>query len=149
MNDWQRDIHEGVRRENWSLAGPGRIVKVLPFGSTASALGGYITVGSSLLGKTSQQIEQALGLKKEYLAHGARIYRFARLPQAHEYEYELTAKYPAGLAFNPAHGDPAYLPGSPQIHQWRIKNHILIPVDPVHFLDLPPGMKFPYYWLWK
>lgn len=149
MSDWQRDVHEGVRRESWSLAGPKRIVKVLPLGSAACALGGYITVGSSLLGKTPQQIERALGLKNQYLALGARIYRFARLPLIQEYEYELTANYPGGLAFNPAHGNPAYPPGSPHIHQWRIKDHVLIPVDPAHFLDLAPGAKFPYDWLWN
>src|SRR5271169_4555290 len=76
MTDWQRDIHEGLRRENWSLAGPNRIVKVLPFGSVAAALGGYITVGTSLLGKTPLEIEGALGLPHRYLVNGARIYRF-------------------------------------------------------------------------
>jgi len=30
ITDWQRDIHEGLRRENWSLTGPTRIVKVDP-----------------------------------------------------------------------------------------------------------------------
>jgi hypothetical protein len=30
MQDWQQEIYAGVRRENWSLKGPNRIVKVLP-----------------------------------------------------------------------------------------------------------------------
>jgi len=149
MMDWQRDMHEGVRRENWSLAGPNRIVKVLPLGSVATALGGYITVGTSLLGKTPQEIERALGLKDRYLVTGARIYRFVRLPQAFEYEYELTAKYPGGLAFNPAHGDEAYRPGNPSLHQWRIKDGVRIPVDPVNYLDLAPNVRFSYDWLLK
>jgi hypothetical protein len=147
VNDWQRDIREGVRRENWSLNGPNRIVKVLPFGGAATALGGYITVGRFLLGKTPQQIEQALGLQHGYLAGGARIYRFSRLPLASECEYELTAQYPGGLAYNPAHSSPAYPPGSFSVHQWRIKDGIQIPVDSRHFLDLAPGTVFPYDWL--
>jgi hypothetical protein len=147
MNEWQRDIHEGLRRENWSLHGPNQIVKVLPYGSAAIALGGYITVGTSLLGKTPQQIEQALGLKALYLASGARVYRFTRLPLIHEYEYELTALHPGGLAFNPAHSDPRYPPGNPTVQQWRIKENVLIPVDSGAFLDLSPGQRFPYEWL--
>jgi hypothetical protein len=68
MNDWQREIHEGTRRENWTLRGPNRVVKVVPLGgSPQNALGGFITVGSALLGKTPSQIEQALGLKRNYL----------------------------------------------------------------------------------
>ena len=30
LEDWQRDVHDSLRRENWSLSGPNRIVKVLP-----------------------------------------------------------------------------------------------------------------------
>jgi hypothetical protein len=29
-NDWQREVREAVRRENWSLTGPNCIVKVVP-----------------------------------------------------------------------------------------------------------------------
>jgi hypothetical protein len=147
MNDWQRDIYEGLRREDWSLSGPKRIVKVLPYGSPATSLGGYITIGLSLLGKTPPQIETAFGLKRGYLHTGARIYRFIRLPIAHEYEYELTALYPGGLAFNPAFSNPDYPPGSPTVQQWRIKDGITIPVDPHNFLDLNPSLRFPYDWL--
>ena len=147
MNEWQRDMHEGVRREAWSLTGPNRVVKVVPnTGGAASHLGGYITVGKFLLGKTPQQIENALGLPRGFLSAGARIYKFARLPQVSEYEYELTAQYPDGLAFNPAFSNPAYPPGSRTIHQWRIKPGIHIPVLPA-FLDLKPGQQFPYEWL--
>jgi hypothetical protein len=147
MNDWQRDIYEGLRKENWSLRGTKRIVKVVPYGTPATALGGYITVGLSLVGKTPPEIEQALGLTSGYLVGGARIYRFTRLPLSHEYEYELTAFYPGGLAFNPAHSHPAYPPGSPVIHQWRIRDGIRIPVDVRNFLDLLPSQRFPYDWL--
>jgi hypothetical protein len=139
--------NEGLRKENWSLRGPNQILKVLPYGSAATALSGYITVGMSLLGKTPQQIEQALGLKARYLANGAKVYRFTRLPMVHEYEYELTAFHPGGLAFNPAHSDPRYPPGSSKVQQWRIKDNVLIPVDSKNFLDLKFGQRFPYGWL--
>jgi len=110
VQDWQHEVRDGLRRENWSLKGPNRIVKVLPLSAgTPSGLGGYITTGSSLLGKTPEQIQHALGLKARYLANGAAIYRFTRLPLTHEYEYELTAYYPDGLAFNPAHGESLIL----------------------------------------
>jgi hypothetical protein len=148
VQDWQREVRDGLRRENWSLKGPNRIVKVLPLSAgTPSGLGGYITTGSSLLGKTPEQIQHALGLKARYLANGATIYRFTRLPLTHEYEYELTAYYPDGLAFNPAHGDESYPPGSRKIHQWRIKDGVRIPVDSNNVLELHSGEKFPYDWL--
>jgi hypothetical protein len=148
MNDWQRDVHEAVRREMWCLRGPNQIVKVLPAGGTAaSTLGGYITLGKFLLNKTPAQIETALGLPPSYLARGARIYHFKRLPQVSEYEYELTAEFPAGLAYNPAYSDPSYPPGSRTIHQWKIKSGVQIPVDSTNFLDLKPGHVFPYAWL--
>jgi hypothetical protein len=148
MNDWQREAREAVRREMWSLSGPNQIVKVLASGGTvASTLEGYITIGRFLLNKTPAQIELALGLPPRYLAMGARIYRFIRLPQSSEYEYELTAEFPGGLAYNPASSNPSYPPGSRTIHQWRIRPGIRIPVDSTDFLDLKPGQVFPYAWL--
>lgn len=148
MNDWQQEAQEVVRREIWSLRGPNQIVKVLPAGGTAaSTLGGYITLGRFLLNKTPVQIGTALGLPPGYLAWGARIYRFTRLPQASEYEYELTAEFPDGLAYNPAYNNPSYPPGSRTIHQWRIKPGVQIPVDSTSFLDLKPWQVFPYAWL--
>ena len=129
MDDWKRDMFEGTRRENWSLRGPNSIVKVMPLGVTPSgSIDGYITVGRSLVGKTPLEIEQALGLKANDLANGARIFRFTRLPMAHEYEYELTTLYPGGLAFNPAHSNLKYPPGSAKIHQWRILRDTPIPI---------------------
>jgi hypothetical protein len=148
MQDWKRDIHEGLRKENWSLTGPNRIVKVLPGGGTpAAALGGYITLGRFLLGKTPHQIENSLGLPFGYLKMGARIYSFARLPMACEYEYELTALHPGGLVFNPAHSDPNYLPGDRATHQWRIKPGVQIPVNQKNFLELSPTQRLSYDWL--
>ena len=148
ITDWQREAHEAKRREVWSLRGPNQIVKVLPAGGApASALGGYITIGRFLLNKTPTQIEIALGLQHGYLAKGARIYRFARLPELSEYEYELTAEFPGGLAYVPAHSNPSYPPGTSKIPQWRIKPGAHIPVDSRNFLDLKPGQVFPYPWL--
>lgn len=148
MKDWQREAHEAVRREMWTLRGPNQIVKVLPGGgSTVSTLGGYITLGKFLLNKTPAQIQTALGLPPFYLVGGARIYRFTRLPQASEYEYELTAEFPDGLAYNPAYSNPSYPSGSRTIHQWRIKPGVQIPVDSKNFLDLKPAQIFPYAWL--
>jgi hypothetical protein len=148
VNDWQEEAQEAVRREGWTLRGPNQIVKVLPAGgTTASMLGGYITLGRFLLNKTPAQIQTALGLPPFYLDKGARVYRFTRLPQTSEYEYELTAEFPGGLAFNPALSDPAYPSGSRTIHQWRIKPGVQIPVDSKDVLDLKPGQIFPYSWL--
>jgi len=146
--EWQRDIDDGIRKENWSLTGPNRIVKVVPLTmGPATSLGGYITVGRFLINKTPREIERDLGLNQNFLLSGARIYRFTRLPMTHEYDYELTALHPGGLAFNPAHSDPSYPPGSPVIHQWRIKPGVMIPVDGNRVLDLRPQDRFPYDWL--
>ncbi len=150
MNDWQREVHEATRREVWSIRGPNQIVKVLPAGGTAAlTLGGYITLGRFLLNKTPAQIGTALGLPRDYLTSGARIYHFIRLPESSEYEYELTADFPDGLAYNPAYSNPSYPAGSRTIHQWRIKSGVQIPVDSRTFLDLKPGHVFPYSWLIK
>jgi hypothetical protein len=148
MKEWQREAQDAVRREMWSLRGPNQIVKVVQAGGTvASTLGGYITLGKFLLNKTPAQIETALGLTPLYLAAGARIYHFTRLPNVSEYEYELTANFPDGLAYNPAYSKPEYPPGDRKIHQWRIKRGTQIPVDSKNFLDLKPGQVFPYSWL--
>ena len=147
-SDWEQEVREALRGENWSLRGPNCIIKVKPLNSpVVTAAEGYITTGNFLLGKTPSQIERALGLPLNYLCLGARIYRFLRLPRAHEYEYELTAKFPDGLNFDPVHRDPSYLPGSDKIHQWRIKEKSQIPVDAKTALTLHPGQRFPYSWL--
>jgi hypothetical protein len=147
-DDGQREIREAVRWENWSLRGPNCIVKVVALERPVlSAADGYITTGKFLIAKLPSQIERSLGLPLNSLCLGARIYRFLRLPMAHEYEYELTAKFPDGLAFNPAHGHPSYLPGSDKIHQWRIEKGSPVPVDAKTALELRPGQRFPYDWL--
>jgi hypothetical protein len=148
QEDWKHEVRDAVRRENWSLTGPNCVVKVVPLQmSPRSEVEGYITTGQFLVGKLPSQIERALGLPLNYLCLGARIYRLLRLPMAHECEYELTARFPDGLFFNPAHSDPRYPPGSNAIHQWRIKKGCAIPVDHSTALDLHPGRRFPYNWL--
>lgn len=99
---------------------------------------------------TLAQLEINLGLRRVYLATGASIYRFARLPLVTEYEYELTAEFSGGLAYNPASGDGAYGPGSRTIPRWRIRFGVQIPVDPDSMLDLKPGQMVPANWVdWK
>lgn len=141
--DWKSEIRQGLRKEKWSLSGPNRIVKVMPLDRERhQAAGGFITLARFLLGLTPKQIENELGLPKGHLESGARIYRFARLPGPSEYDFELTAKYPNGLAYNPAHGDPRYGPGSDKKLQWQIHEGVQIPVDGPTAIELLPGQRF-------
>ena len=150
MSDWQREAREAreaVKRELWALRGMNAVVKVVPAGGPPlPAQGGFITVGSFLVGKTPAEIVAALGLNAKEYVSGARIYRFARLPQVSEYEYELTAEFPGGLAYS-ASSDSSFPPGSRKVHQWKIKAGIQIPVHQTDFLDLKPGQPFPRSWL--
>lgn len=142
--DWQKDIDESLRRENWSLTGQNRIVKVVPLSrGPATGAGGYITLAKYLSRKTPQQLEKDLGLPSGYLASGVQVFSFRRLPMSHEYEYDLTLKFPGGLAYNPAHSDPNYPPGAAHIHQWKIKDGVQIPVDPSKTLSILPGQMIP------
>ena len=104
-------------------------------------MGGYITLARFLVGKTPADIEKLLGLPEKFLLSGAYIYNLFRLPNPTEYEYELTTKFPDGLAYNPAHFDERYKPGSDKIHQWRIKPGTTIPVSTA--IKLLPGARFP------
>lgn len=149
LPDWKKEIAEGLKREHWAIRGPNCIVKVLPLRAEATALGGYITLGKFLVGKNPNEIEGALGLEKKYLIEGARIFKFDRIPLQHEYEYELTAKFPGGLYYNPAHSDRRWLPGDPSIQQWRILDDAAIPVDQSKSLELQPSQRVPYDWLVK
>lgn len=155
-DDWQHEIHEAMRREAWTLDGPNRIIKVVALGrAVATDLRGFICLEKTLLRKTPHQIERVLGLPSGALRAGCRVYRFTRLPMSHEVEYELTALYPDGLAFNPATLEeeraqrranprrprvPIYPPGSSSAHQWKLT--VNIPVE--HLLDLAPGASYPY-----
>jgi hypothetical protein len=154
MEEWKQDIYDGLRRENWSLNGPNRIVKVVPIGWAPTArLHGYVTTEQYLIGKTPNQIRELLGLQPGFLTKGCRVYRISRLPMIGEYEYELTAYYPDGLAFNPADMEearhefrqnpsariiPGYPPGSRFVQQWRL----MADLPAVHLVDLLPGQAY-------
>lgn len=160
MNDWQQAIYDGLRTENWSISGPKRIVKIVQLSNKLDDAGGFITVESYLSQRTPSQINQMLGLPPAYLNDGCSVYGFLRLPKTDEYEYELTAQYPNGLACDPADLDEAqskyqldkrpgdktkkmgYPPGSRWVHQWRLKVRI-----PVHRICiLLPGQVYKVDW---
>ena len=145
--DWIIERELALRKEPWTLVGPGRLVKVVNAGTERTAAMGYITTGQSLLGKTALAIRNALGLNAEDIDKGLRIYKLARFPYLDEYEYELTAKYPDGLSHNPQSDKAAkYLEGSDHIPQWTILAGARIPVKP-DFLELALSEKFNYDWL--
>lgn len=154
MNDWQKDVHEGLRRENWSLNGPTRIVKVVAAGTRAGFDAktkawrglGYLTVGKYLVGRTPKEIEASLGLRIGSMNSGAWIYKITQIPLAAQYEYELTAEFPDGLAYNPAHASSLYPPGARWAHQWRVTDPAFKSYDPAYYA-LAAGAKFPYDWL--
>ena len=150
QEDWQIEIEESMRREAWRATGPSRPVKVCPAQWTIDLrLGGYIALGKDLIGKTPQEMERDLGLPEDFLIHGARIYKFTRLPQISEYTHELTADHPDGLADQgPFPGKTYYPPGSKKIHQWKILEGKTIPVDPKYY-TVRPGLQFPGGWLSK
>ncbi|HUB30558.1 MAG TPA: hypothetical protein VL967_12715 [Terracidiphilus sp.] len=145
---WQLEIDDSMRREVWRTNGPNRPVKVCPAEWTIDIrLGGYITLGKYLIGKKPNEMERDLGLPTDFLIHGARIYKFSRLPQPSEYEYELTADFPDGLAdLGPSPRKAYYPPGSPKIHQWRIVSGKSIPVEPRYY-TVRPGRTLPVEWL--
>jgi hypothetical protein len=131
---WRKEIDEAKRRENWSVRGPNRPVKVVPLlpGTphfTFNAhMGGFFTLAKFIRGLTPRQIEKALGLPIDSLKNGAMIYSFKRLPQPTEYAFELTAARPDGLAAT-FMSDPSYPVGSGKIPQWQINSKAAIPVD--------------------
>jgi hypothetical protein len=148
--DWQIEMDEAVKNEEWRPTGRNRPVKVCPAERPLEfELGGFFTLGKHLVGKTPAEIESALGFPPGFLKHGARIYKFIRLPQISEYEYRLTADYPDGFADEgPFPRKTYYPPGSPKIHQWTILKGKSIPVHDEYF-TVRPGYRFPESWLVK
>jgi hypothetical protein len=147
---WQRERDDALRRDNWSLRGPNRLVKVVPLSPDGAApqrrgrdgyVTGYITLAKSIRGMTPQQIETALGLKLRSLQHGAIISNLSRLPQPSEYSHELTADHPGGQA-QTWMSDPDYPRGSRTIHQWTIRRGIDIPISAGSEIRLQPGQFF-------
>lgn len=147
--DWVIERELALRREPWTLKGPGRLVKVVDGSQTRESVGGYITTGIHLVGKTALQIRQALGLNTDYHGNGVRIYKLARLPHLDEYEYDLTAKFPGGLSYNPGSDNEAKYPeGSDKIPQWKVLDNQLIAVLP-DSLTLHLAQRLSYDWLLK
>jgi len=139
--EWKHELRDARRREAWSLTGPLRIVKVTPRERPLpKQVHGYVCLEKSLLGKTPPEMETLLGLPSGMLAGGCRVFRLKRLPMGHEVDYELTARYPAGLAFNPAMYDLRYAPGSDAVHQWCLRADI--PVAPL--VSLGPAERYRY-----
>lgn len=100
---WKDEIRTSLQKEDWALGGPKRPVKVIAFDRMLNPplIRGYFTLAKFLLGRMPREIEQILGLKADTLKSGAFVYDFSRLPQISEYEYDLTARYPGGLALTP------------------------------------------------
>lgn len=150
--DYQRDCDDAFKQERWSLHGWTRLVKVVAlsaearkFPQEASAvdrLYGYIAVAKDIHGRTPSEMEQILGFQSGTFKDGVTVYSFRRLPQISEYEYELTADNPNGLAENPATSNVEYPPGSAKVHQWRIKKGCAVPVDAKNAVVVLPHEKF-------
>lgn len=154
--DWEDEVRDALRTEDWALTGPRRLIKVVALPHVAAgSLRGFVGLEKVLIGKTPHQIERTLGLPSNVLRSGCRVYRFKRLPMSHEVDYELDARHPDGLAFDPATLDEAraqrrqapakprvkvYPPGAAHVHQWKLL--VDLPVAPV--LDLLPGERYPY-----
>lgn len=136
----QSEIQHAMRREGWSLTGPNRIVKITALDAPMlTSVSGYVCLEKVLVGKTPSQIESMLGAKINTFIGGIRIFRLTRLPLRAEVEYELTTKFPDGLAYNPAMHDSDYPPGSPAIHQWRL----LVNIPAQVILELKPNQTYP------
>jgi hypothetical protein len=145
-DDWKDEVQLALRRENWTNAGPRRLIKVVKPGTVLTEARGYIMVGFSIVGLTPKEIAEAGGLPPNDYALGARIYKLARKPAESEVEYDLTAKFPGGLTYVEGMNDPDYQPGDAALHQWRIREGFSVRVLPDP-LDLTPGQRIPYTWL--
>lgn len=149
--DYETELDLAVRRENWSLHGPNRIVKVLPTSyfpgpripdnMAVKCVSGYIGLAKFIENKDPLEIESALGLKKNSMVYGAIICSLLRLPSPTEYSYELSADNPGGL--RPTFmSHPDFAPGGKKVHQWEIRKDACVPVDRSKTVLLPPGVPF-------
>jgi hypothetical protein len=147
MEEWQREALDALRREAWALKGFNAVVKVVPAGVSRPHAAGYITLGKYLINKTPSCIVADLGLDSSKFHRGLRVYRLTRLPQITEYDFELSAAFPNGLAYVPGLSDRRYPPGSGKVLQWQIREGTQISVDTTHFIDLKPTDVLPSSWL--
>jgi hypothetical protein len=119
--DDEREMREALRLEPFVLGGVNQLVKVLPLSEgVRPTVSGYVTQERFLLGRTAADIERALGLPFGSLRSGCRVLRLQRQPGPSEVVYELTTKYPDGLAHT-ALSDRRYPSANKGfIHQWRL-----------------------------
>ena len=138
-DDVKREMRDALRVEPFFQGGSNRLVKVLPFGAgTPATVTGYVTQERFLLGLTPAEIEQALGLRVDSLQFGCRIFRLVRPPGPSEAVYEMTTKYPDGLAYT-AMSNPAFPPSQKGfVHQWRLTTNIGVTKP----RDLLPGVRY-------
>ena len=117
----QREIQDALRLEPFFQGGNSRLVKVLSIrDGIPKTVRGFVTQERFILGLTPREIEQALGLKVDSLLLGCRVFKLAKPPGPSQVVYELTTKYPDGLACT-VMSDRAYPPSDKlYIHQWRL-----------------------------
>jgi hypothetical protein len=117
----EREIRDALRRDAFGQGGANQLVKVLPLSDgVPPAVSGYVTQEKFLAGRTPSEIESMLGLPFGSLRDGCRVFRLHRQPGPSEVVYELTTKYPDGLAFT-AMSDQRYPPSDKGfVHQWRL-----------------------------
>jgi hypothetical protein len=138
-DDIQREMREALRIEPFFQGGVNRLVKVLPLrGPLPTTIGGFVTQERFLLGLTPQQIEEALGLERKSLLPGCRVFRLTRPPGPSEVEYELTTKYPDGIAHTSMSSDKYPASNKNHIHQWRLTTQL--PITLVR--QLPPDTPY-------
>jgi hypothetical protein len=107
---------------------------------------GFILIVFAIVGQPPMGIAYATGLPTRHYVDGAWIYKPTRKPAESEVQYELTAKYPDGVAYQEGWSSPDYPPGDDTRHQWTIRKGPSLSVLPDHH-DLKPGQIFPYDWL--
>lgn len=135
--DWQVEAWEALKSENWNLNDGRCPVRVTPIEREVfSSVGGYFTLCKCLYLRTPEEIEKGLGFLPGHLATGARIYKFSRLSQISEYEYELTAKYPGGMSHPWMVKGKIYPEGDNKIDQWRLLAGINVRVQKPFDLQL-------------
>jgi len=147
------DMLKESSMRHWSITGRERLVKVVSPSSQAyimkkGTVKGYVTQEKFLFGKTSVQIETALGLRPFELGSYCYVYALARVPRPDEVEFKLTCAFPDGKVFEKESFDQAmvardnflnakdlfdrsytpvtnyYPPGSPNVLQWKILEDI-------------------------
>ena len=135
----EREMRDATRHEPFVQGGLSRLVKVIPATREIPAMvTGYVTQEKFLLGLTPLEIARALGLPLSEFKPGCRILELKWQPGPSQVVYELTTKYPDGLAYSVL-SDERYPAGTKShIHQWRLTRMI-----PATLLcDLAPDARY-------